>query len=439
MESKATKLLYFSCALACTVAPTDFDVYAHIDPEADKKEASAFRYDSQFTWFVPPTFTDEEYRQRVMAMRAATSINFKYDQRVRNFIESYTVKHRNTAERVLGYSTIYFPIFEASLRKYGLPEELKYLPIIESALKAKAYSKAGAAGLWQFIPSTGKMMGLKINSEVDERLDPQLASDAAARYLKKLHDRFDDWMLVIAAYNCGPGRVNSSIKKAGSRDIWDVYQYLPRETRGYVPSFIGAAYLMDYYHLHHLNPLYPESAFQHTEQAIIFDKTSFDEIAEASGVPMYQIEFLNPAYKKKLIPVSDQGYTLTLPAAGMMAYRGDYSAAPAIAMAAPVEPLYTPEPVQPTVTPVKSHPVSRVKRMKYEEKPIGQRDKIKVKLDDNTEKDVVIYEVQRGDNLWEIAKKFPGVTTDDIIRLNKISNYRTIRPGFQLIIGSDNT
>ncbi len=441
MESKATKLLFFSCALTCTVAPTDFDLYANMDPDAEQQEAIAFRYDDQFTWFVPPTFTDEEYRERVIALKAATSINFRYDNRVRNFIESYTVNHRNTAERVLGYSTIYFPTFEAALQKYGLPEELKYLPIIESALNAKAYSKVGAAGLWQFIPSTGKMMGLKITSDVDERLDPELASDAAARYLKKLHGRFGDWMLAIAAYNCGPGRVNSCIKKAGSRDIWDIYPYLPRETRGYVPSFIGAAYLMDYYHLHHLNPLYPEVAFQHTEQAIIYNKTTFEEISERSGVPMYQIDFLNPAFKKKRIPDNYAGYTLTLPSAGMMAFRGDYSATPAIAMATTppevIQNAYVPEPaVIATLTPVKSEPVRRARRVKYQEKPIGQRDKIKVTLENNTEKDVVLYEVQRGDNLWDIAKKFPGVTTDDIIRLNKISNYRTIRPGAQLIIGS---
>jgi len=156
---------------------------------------------------------------------------------------------------------------------------------------------------------------------------------------------------------------------------------------------------------------------------------------------MYQIDFLNPAFKKKRIPDNYSGYTLTLPSAGMMAFRGDYSATPAIAMATTppevVQNAYVPEPaVIATLTPVKSEPVRRARRVKYEEKPIGQRGKIKVTLDNNTEKDVVLYEVQRGDNLWDIAKKFPGVTTDDIIRLNKISNYRTIRPGAQLIIGS---
>ena len=168
-------------------------------------------------------------------------IEMPYNSVVRQFIDLYTGRRRELVEYMLGLGVYYFPIFEQELEKNGLPLELKYLPIIESALNPKATSRAGAAGLWQFMLPTAKLMGLEVNSLVDERRDPYKSSAAAARYLKELYDIYQDWNLVIAAYNCGPGTVNKAIRRAGGkRDYWEIYYYLPRETRSYVPLFIAA-------------------------------------------------------------------------------------------------------------------------------------------------------------------------------------------------------
>ena len=416
--------------------------------------------------FAPPTYTDEEYKARVMSIPGADVLNFSYNKHVRSGIEAYTVIHRGTAESVLGLREVFFPIFEEALARHGVPQELRYLAVIESALKPNAKSPAGAAGLWQFISSTGKYYDLRIDSEVDERYDIYLASDAAARFLAKLHSRFGDWLLVIAAYNCGPGRVNSAIKKSGSRDIWKMYRYLPKETRGYVPLFIGSAYLMNYHHYHQLHPLRPDPAYLDLEKTTVYHKLTFKHISEMSGTPMYQIEFLNPSFRKKYIPDNSKGYALTLPRMGMAVWRGDYSASPVVNTYTPssntyvppaakqnTAPITTASPPMPivntkgTYTPPKvstlaSAPKPKAKpkpKVKYVndriETPIGEREKVKIKIGDE-EKEVVIYEMKRGDNLSVIASRYPGVSVKDIIRLNNIKDYRKLRRGTRLYIGS---
>ena len=179
-------------------------------------------------------------------------IELPYNQIIRRYIELYT--KRKSAPVLIGLTDYYFPMFEEILDKYDLPLELKYLPIIESALNPRAVSRVGATGLWQFMYGTGRMFHLEINSFVDDRRDPVKSSYAAAQFLSHLYDMYKDWTLVIAAYNCGPGNVNKAIRRAkGKRDYWDIYPYLPRETRGYVPAFIGAAYMMNYYDKHNNN------------------------------------------------------------------------------------------------------------------------------------------------------------------------------------------
>ncbi len=447
MSLKTLFLITFS-SLFLILAPANFGV---LWGSTQNSKIPAVNYIE----FAPPTYTDQEYKERVMSIPGADVLNFTYNKHVRSGIEAYTVIHRNTSESVLGLQSVFFPIFEEALARHGVPKELRYLAVIESALKPRAKSPAGAAGLWQFISSTGKQYGLRIDSEVDERHDTYLASDAAARFLAKLHSRFGDWMLVIAAYNCGPGRVNSAIKKAGSRNIWNLYKYLPKETRGYVPLFIGSAYMMNYYHLHQLNPLYPEAAYQDLETVTIYDKLTFKHISEMSGTPMYQVEFLNPSYKKKYIPRNSKGYTLTLPRMGMAMWRGDYSATPVVTTYTPSANTYIPPaanqntpsmantpPPMPVVTTKKTRrpePVVPKKKEKYVndriETPTGEREKVKIKVGDE-EKEVVIYEMKRGDNLSIIASRYPGVTVKDIIRLNNIKDYRKLRRGTRLYIGS---
>jgi len=445
MKLKALFLIMFSF-LFLVLAPANLAVLLG-NVKASKAQGV------NYIEFSPPTYTDQEYKERVMSLSNADLLNFTYNKHVRSGIEAYTVIHRNTSESVLGLQSVYFPIFEAALERHGVPKELRYLAVIESALKPTAKSPAGAAGLWQFISSTGKQYGLKINSEVDERHDPYLASDSAARFLAKLHSRFGDWMLVIAAYNCGPGRVNSAIKKSGTRDVWKVYKYLPRETRSYVPLFIGSTYMMNYYHLHQLNPLYPEAAYQDVETVTVYNKLTFKSISEMSGTPMYQVEYLNPSYKKKYIPDNSKGYTLTLPRMGMAVWRGDYSATPTVAtIYTPSVNIYTPPaanqntpsiasapPPKPIVTTKKARRTTPKKKVKYVndriETPTGEREKVKIKVGDE-EKEVVIYEMKRGDNLSVIASRYPGVTVKDIIRLNNIKDYRKLRRGTRLYIGS---
>lgn len=188
--------------------------------------------------------------------RLPNVMEMPYNEIVQKFIDRYTGRLRHSVSYMLGASNFYIPIFEEALEAYGLPLELKYLPVIESALNPKATSHAGAAGLWQFMVATGKQYGLEINSLIDERRDPIKSSYAAAHYLKDLYNIFGDWSLVIAAYNCGPENINKAIHRAdGQADYWKIYPYLPRETRGYVPAFIAANYVMNYYCEHNICPM----------------------------------------------------------------------------------------------------------------------------------------------------------------------------------------
>lgn len=201
-----------------------------------------------------PTFSDSTYIDRLSRM--PTLMEMPYNEIVRKFIDMYTGRLRNQVAFMLSACNFYMPIFEEALDAYDLPLELRYLPIIESALNPSAVSRAGAVGLWQFMIGTAKIYGLESNSLVDERRDPIKATWAAARYLKEMYDIYKDWNLVIAAYNCGPGTINKAIRRAGGKtDYWEIYNYLPKETRGYVPAFIAANYVMTYYCKHNICPL----------------------------------------------------------------------------------------------------------------------------------------------------------------------------------------
>ena len=201
----------------------------------------------------PGEVGEETYIRRLAQIPSV--IELPYNQVVRKHIERYVYRSRTLVEQMLGMSLYYMPIFEQALEKEGLPLELKYLPIVESALDPNATSRVGAAGLWQFMIGTGKGLGLEVNSLVDERRDPYRSSEMAAKYLKNLYQIYNDWSLAIAAYNCGPGNVNKAIhRNGGTGDFWDIYEYLPRETRGYVPAFIAANYAMTYYKQHNISP-----------------------------------------------------------------------------------------------------------------------------------------------------------------------------------------
>ncbi|MDE6216856.1 lytic transglycosylase domain-containing protein [Bacteroides sp.] len=260
---------------------------------------------------INPEFSDSIYIDRLSRM--PTVMEMPYNEIVRKFIDMYTGRLRNQVAFMLSACNFYMPIFEEALDAYGLPFELKYLPIIESALNPSAVSRAGASGLWQFMLHTGKIYGLESNSLVDERRDPIKATWAAAHYLKDLYNIYKDWNLVIAAYNCGPGTINKAIRRAGgATDYWEIYTYLPKETRGYVPAFIAANYVMTYYCKHNICPM--ETNIPDATDTIQVDRNlHFEQIADICGISKEQLASLNPQFKKSIIPGESKPQTLRLP------------------------------------------------------------------------------------------------------------------------------
>lgn len=267
---------------------------------------------------VNPQFSDSVYIDRLSRMPVI--MEMPYNDIVRKFIDTYTVRLRGQVSFMLSACNFYMPIFEEALDAYGLPLELKYLPIIESALNPSAVSRAGASGLWQFMLSTGKLYGLESNSLVDDRRDPIKATWAAARYLKDMYDIYKDWNLVIAAYNCGPGNINKAIRRAnGKTDYWEIYNYLPRETRGYVPAFIAANYVMTYYCKHNICPM-ETNIPKATDTVQVTRDLHFQQIADLCHVPLDEIKSLNPQYKRNIIPGLSKPRTLRLPTEAISAF-----------------------------------------------------------------------------------------------------------------------
>lgn len=256
--------------------------------------------------------TDQEYIDRLQRM--PTVIEMPYNKIVRAFINMYVERKKSLVESMLGMSLYYMPIFEQALDKYGMPMELKYLPVIESALNPTAVSRAGATGLWQFMLDTAKGLGLEINSLVDQRRDPYLSSDAAARYLKQLYNSYGDWSLAIAAYNCGPGNVNKALRRAGGgkKDFWEIYPFLPRETRDYIPAFIAANYAMTYYDRHNISPALASRPIV-TDTVHINKRVHFQQISDVMGISMDELRILNPQYRTDVIPGDIRPYALILP------------------------------------------------------------------------------------------------------------------------------
>ena len=254
---------------------------------------------------------DSVYSRRLLDL--ASPIQFPYNSIVKGYINRYTNSRYGTISRILGMSQYYFPIIEEELLREGLPVELRALPIIESALNPTAVSRMGAAGLWQFMPSTGKLYGLEVNSLIDERYDPVLATRAACRYLKDMYAVFGDWMLAIASYNCGPGNVNKAIARSGGgKTFWEIYDYLPRETRGYVPAFIGASYAYAYHKQHGIELTEPPLPLA-VDTIRVTKLMHLGQVASTLDLPIEVLRQLNPQYRLDIIPATGKHYTLVLP------------------------------------------------------------------------------------------------------------------------------
>ncbi|MBQ7071918.1 MAG: transglycosylase SLT domain-containing protein [Bacteroidales bacterium] len=261
---------------------------------------------ARFTSNVP----DSVLVQRLEKMNSFISLPF--NETVKNYMILYSEKSREKMEHILGVSNYYMPIFEEILDRYGLPLELKYMAIIESAMNPMAKSRAGATGMWQFMYNTAKSYNLKITSYVDERLDIEKAADAAARYLQDAYNTFGDWALAICSYNCGSGNVNKAIQRSGKRDFWSIYPYLPRETRGYVPAFVGAMYAMTYYKEYGLVPE-PVALPHYTDTIMVNKNLHFKQINELTGIPVETLRELNPQYTHDIVPGNEGPYVLKIP------------------------------------------------------------------------------------------------------------------------------
>jgi membrane-bound lytic murein transglycosylase D len=350
------------------------------------------------------TLPDSVYIQRLQSLQSAVSLS--YNHTVRNFITMYTARKPKQVAVMLGLANYYFPIFEEALDRYGLPMELKYLPIIESALNPGANSVASAVGLWQFMYPTGKMYKLEISTFVDERRDPIKATDAAVRYLRDLYAIYKDWHLVIAAYNCGPGNVNKAIKRSNNaRDYWKIYYKLPKETRGYVPAFIAANYVMNFYQSHNILPKNPDFPII-TDTLMVQQYLHFNQISEVIGISVDQIRTLNPQYRRDIIPASkEKPYSLVLPQDQISAYLEN-------------EPFI--------------HDHRRQEFFPNNEIVNPQNNYASLSPSDIKGRDKVIYTVKSGDNIGYISAWF-RVRTSDLSYWNKISK-NTIRAGQKLTI-----
>lgn len=263
-------------------------------------------------------YHDSVYIKRLHSL--PTKMELVFNQAVKNEIEKYATTRKNQVSFMLGEAQYYFPIFEDVLDREGLPIELKYLPIIESALRPVARSRVGASGLWQFMAATAKMYGLEVNSLVDERYDVHKSTEAAAKFIKDLYAEYKDWNLVIAAYNCGIGRVNRAIARSGGQtDYWAIYPHLPKETRGYVPIFIAATYIMNYYREHNITPSETKMPF-YLDSIVVNKSVHFDQIASVLNISVEDIKNYNPQFKTNIIPGDFKGYTLVLPAKQLTAF-----------------------------------------------------------------------------------------------------------------------
>ena len=443
----------------------------------------------------PKNLPDSVYIQRLINSQQVISLS--YNKIVRTYIKMYTERRRNQVEMMLGLSAYYFPIFEETLDKYDMPLELKYLPIIESALNPVARSRVGANGLWQFMYGTGKHLKLEINSFVDERRDPVKSSDAAARYLKQLFNTYGDWQLAIAAYNCGPGNVNRAIRRSGGkRNYWEIYHRLPRETRGYVPIFIAAMYAMENYKEHNLHPRYPDISLS-IDTIMIHKYLHFNQIASTINIEKEEIRALNPMYRRDVIPAKkNKPYPLILPQEKIMDFIDKDTAVfayerdkyfPDNTLISPTESTgkyFTPVDVKGkskviyTVKPgdnvgyisswfkVRSSDLkywnninrnmirvgqklviyvpnnSKAKYTKVNSMTFAQKQASIGKSSTPSTKEktkpldtnYVYYKVRKGDTLWEISQKYAGISSNEIMRLNNLPNDKNLHIGQQLKI-----
>ncbi|WP_194774378.1 lytic transglycosylase domain-containing protein [Pararhodonellum marinum] len=430
-----------------------------------------------------PDFTYAEVEARVKQMDS--DMSFELNERIFAFINYFVVRNRSYSKMVLARKDTYFPIFEENLAKHEVPDDLKFLAIIESGLNPSARSRVGAMGLWQFMPATGKVYNLHVTKEMDYRMDPELSTEAAVKYLKSLYRMFGDWELAMAAYNCGPGNVRKAIRRSGGKKtFWEIYDYLPRETRSYVPQFQAMMYVFRYADEHNL--ILEEATFPIRHERIRFDQeVDLERLAEISGMCIEDLEYLNPAIINRKIPVSHQQYALRVPLkkAAFLTENMDWiTDSLNITIAKPLlakDEIKAPEPIKEFPKSSQSNKITyRVQsgdvlgtiarkhgttvnnlmawndlssnmikvgqtlviytdqRAATHSNSLASNEQPSTASSETAavENSQKIYTVQPGDSLWLISRKLSGVTIDQIKKLNNLNDNR-IKPGQKLIIG----
>jgi membrane-bound lytic murein transglycosylase D len=392
-------------AMDSLVAELESSAFRPVEPPLDS--GTWLRHEA---W---PKFDDATLKARLQAI--PTNIPLTFNATVRSWIEMYTLRNRGGVQRMLGLRDLYFPIIEAELDKRNLPLELKYLAVIESALNTHAVSPQGATGLWQIMYPTAKGLGLRIDTYVDERRDPYEATVAGIDYLQQLYRIYDDWLLVIAAYNCGPGNVNKAIRKAGGkRNVWAIFDYLPTETRGYVPAFISAVYTFNYYKEHEFTPWKCRFNYTFSDTVMVSENTTFASLAEQLDMSVSELRYLNPALRKDVVPGASGHYPLRLPHDKAMLWLNKREEILAAARQ-PAKPTESPSPVAETPAAAQV-PESETAEAK----------------EASTEPARLLYTVKSGDNLTYIAGWY-AVSVSEIKEWNRLSG-NAIKAGQRLVI-----
>ena len=419
-----------------------------------------------------PNPSDSTIKARLQLLNDVSPIELTYNDKTLAFINLYAVRKRDLTSRFIGLSEFYFPMIEAHLDKYQMPQELKHLAIVESALNSTANSRAGAKGLWQFMYTTGIIYGLEVNSYIDDRFDPIKSTEAACQYLSFLYKIYSDWNLALAAYNCGPGNVNKAIRRSGGkRDYWEIYPYLPRETRGYVPAFIAVNYVMNYHEEHGIKPT--PSGFSHydCDTVLVSHRVSLQHLSKTLHLPYEDIEHLNPQYKLSIIPKMTEPQVLRLPRGELANFIINEQAVYELYAKA----INKPEEEEAQIEQIKKYDVYRVSHGDYLGKiasrynvsvrdikdwnnlrsdnlKIGQRltiyhsssapsnlansNKPAPTIKTKSEGKYEYYEIQRGDTLWDIAKA-KGISTTELKSMNRDINEKNMKPGDKIIVGKN--
>ena len=454
--------------------PRDYNSLAKLDSIWKYELYSSSLFDTIYRTVTEQTYDEVHYpelstdtlKARLARLNQRTPFNISYNKSLESVIKSYLKNRRKHLERLMGLSHFYFPLFEQELDNHNIPLEIKYLAIVESALKPRAKSRVGATGLWQFMFGTGKQFGLEVSSYVDERMDPIMATKAACTYLSNLYKIFGDWDLALASYNSGPGNVTKAIRRSGGyKNYWNIRSYLPRETAGYLPAFLATMYIFEFADEHDLQPVKPKFAYFETDTVKVKQMIRLEHVSESMNIPIEELQFLNPSYKLDIIPfVKDEDYVLRLPLEKVGTFVANEPQVYALAKAEfdkkekPLPKLFEAE--SKIRYRVRSGDylgkiarkygvrVSQLKRwngLRSNNLKIGQRLSIfprkpmvsetsgqKVaevkKIDYSNAK---VYTVRSGDTLWSISKKFSGVSIENLKTWNNIRG-SGIKPGMKL-------